>query len=92
MENYWIYIGLLALINLVAFVLVGVDKNKSTVHTERVPEVWFFFLASCFASLGVLLGMSVFHHKTRKIYFPLGIGILLIQQIFLILYIFEILH
>lgn len=74
------------LVNIVAFILVGVDKKKSVVHSERVPEVYFFFLASCFASLGVLLGMFVFHHKTQKIYFPVGIGLLLLQQITLVLF------
>jgi uncharacterized membrane protein YsdA (DUF1294 family) len=88
MENFGLYIAiLLGIVNLVSFVLVGVDKSRSVDREERVPEVYFFFLASCFASIGVLLGMFIFHHKTRKIYFPLGISLLLLQQMFLVLYI-----
>ena len=82
---------MLGVVNVAAFVLVGVDKKKSVNGSERVPEVYFFFLASLFASLGVFLGMFFFHHKTRKIYFPVGVGILFIQQLLLVLYIFKIL-
>lgn len=85
--NLYIYLLIVGgLINAIAFVLVGVDKSRSIDREERVPEVYFFFLATCFASLGVLLGMFAFRHKTRKMYFPLGISFLLLQQISLALY------
>ena len=80
----YLYI-LLTIVNLVAFIWVGVDKKKSINHSERVPEVYLFFIAIFFASLGVFLGMLFFRHKTRKIYFPLGIGILFIEQSVLLL-------
>lgn len=78
----------LALINLGAFIYVGVDKRKSINHTERVPEVYLFFISIFFASLGVFLGMIYFRHKTRKIYFPLGIGLLFLEQVALLLFIY----
>jgi len=71
-------------INLGAFIWVGVDKKRSVKHSERVPEVYLFFIAIFFASLGVFLGMLFFRHKTRKIYFPLGIGLLFVEQILLL--------
>ena len=74
----------LAVLNLFGFILVGIDKRQSFNQNERTPEVYFFLIAVLFASLGVFLGMFVFHHKTRKFYFPLGIGILLIEQIVLV--------
>ena len=84
-ETYgWVILSLLILLNLVGFVLVGQDKARSVVQGERFPEVYFFFLSVFFASLGVLLGMYVFRHKTQKLYFPLGIGLLLLEQILLI--------
>ncbi len=70
----------LSLTNIVAFFMVGMDKRKSVQGNERVPEVFFFVWSIFFASLGVLLGMFVFHHKTRKWYFPFGISILLLEQ------------
>jgi len=75
-----IFYGGLAAVNLIAFTLVGVDKKRSVDNNERIPEVYYFFIAIFFASLGVLLGMLFFHHKTRKIYFPLGIGLLILEQ------------
>lgn len=81
--------GVLVVINIFAFALVGLDKKKSVNRTERFPEVSFFLISIFFASLGVLLGMFAFRHKTKKIYFPVGICVLLIQQIFLVMLAFE---
>ncbi len=76
----WIAAIILALINIIAFILVAVDKRKSESAGRRVPEVYFFVWAIFMASPGVLAGMFVFRHKTRKLSFVLGIGLLLIQQ------------
>lgn len=81
MQNYLTTVFfILIVLNITAFILVGVDKKRSIQNSERVPEVYLFFTAIFFSSLGVLMGMYFFHHKTKKIYFPLGIGILLIEQ------------
>ncbi len=75
----------LAALNLFAFIMVGRDKSKSVHGEMRTPEVYFFVWAVFFCSLGVLLGMFTFHNKTRKLYFVLGLGALLIQQAALII-------
>lgn len=82
--NWQLLAGVLVLLNVISFVLVGRDKAKSVARSERVPEVYFFFLAVFFASAGVFLGLFAFRHKTNKIYFPLGIGVLLLQQLCLL--------
>ena len=74
----------LLIINVFAFVMVGIDKRKSVLDSERLPEVNFFLMSAVFGSLGIFLGMYYFHHKTRKAYFPLGVGFLLIHQSVLI--------
>ena len=71
---------LVAAVNIAGFAFVGADKKRSRNHDERYPEVLFFFVASFFAAIGVFVGMFVFRHKTKKIYFPLGIGLLVVQQ------------
>lgn len=72
--------------NTLAFALMWLDKQRSRKGMERAPEVYFFLWAAMFASLGVFLGIFAFRHKTRKIYFQVGIGLLLTQQlIFLML-------
>ena len=71
-NNLLIFFVVLAVINFIAFVLVGMDKKRSVYNEERIREVYYFFIAVFFASLGVFLGMFFFRHKTRKIYFPVG--------------------
>ena len=75
---------LIAVINIVAFVAIGLDKKKSVEHSGRVKEVSLFLWAIFFGSAGVLLGMLFFHHKTRKLKFIFGVTLLLIQQILLL--------
>lgn len=83
-------VALLALLNIVGFVLVGIDKGRSVSRDERIPEVYLFFIAVFFASAGVLLGMLAFRHKTSKIYFPLGVGFLLLEQLALVYLVFTV--
>lgn len=86
MQQVYIVLGAaLVFINILAVSIVGVDKRRSVQRSERFPEVYFFFLGSCFASLGVLVGMFLFRHKTQKMYFLVGIGLLLLQQVALVL-------
>jgi len=83
-NNLTIIGAILLLINLFSFVLVGTDKRKSLNGAERIPEARFFFISVLFASAGVFFGMLVFRHKIRKAYFPIGIGLLLLEQAALI--------
>lgn len=82
--------GLLALwlivINLVTFFAFGVDKWKAKRKetretTRRVPEKTLFLLSILGGSVGALLGMRVFHHKTLHKAFRLGIPVILFLQI-----------
>jgi len=84
-DNFSLFFALLAAINLMAFIWVGIDKKRSIQNSERVPEVYLFFISIFFASLGVFLGMLFFRHKTRKFYFPLGIGLLILEQSLLLI-------
>lgn len=84
-----IALAFVLLCNIIAFILVGIDKRKSVQHHERVPEVYFFVWSIFFSSLGVLAGMFVFHHKTRKWHFIWGVSILLIQQTLLAYLLFQ---
>ena len=70
-----------AIINLIAFLYIGADKKRSREHEGRVKEVNFFIWAIFLGSLGILMGMFFFHHKTKKYNFIFGISILLIQQL-----------
>lgn len=72
------------LINLIAFVVFGIDKRKARKGQWRVPESTLFILAIIGGSIGALLGMLVFHHKTKHRKFTIGIPLILALQIALL--------
>lgn len=75
----------LILLNLIAFVAMGVDKRKARKHRWRIPERTLFLFALLGGSLGGLAGMAFFHHKTKHRKFSIGFPILfLLQVVFLI--------
>ena len=61
----WYFIG----INLLAFIVYGIDKYNAAHKKYRVSEYSLFILAIFGGSIGSLLGMKTFHHKTRKLIF-----------------------
>lgn len=65
---------------------MGIDKAKAKKHAWRVSEATLFAIALLFGSLGSILGMQVFRHKTRHWYFKWGMPIILLIQIGLILF------
>lgn len=71
----------LAAVNLVTFAVYGADKRRAKRDKRRVPEKTLFLLAIIGGSVGALLGMRVFHHKTRHWYFVWGIPAILLVQI-----------
>lgn len=79
----WLYVlaGYLVLINVITFAVYGADKRRARKDRWRVPERTLFLLAVLGGSLGALLGMHVFHHKTKHWYFRLFIPLILLLQI-----------
>ena len=78
----------LAFINFLLFVLMGVDKAKAKRGARRFPEATLFFLAVVGGSLGGLLGMAAFRHKTLHRSFRVGFPVILIAQLALAGYLF----
>ena len=74
----------LFLMSLAAFIAFGIDKWKAKrPKARRIPERTLFFLAMLGGSIGALLGMKVWHHKTKHKTFTIGIPILLAIQMIL---------
>ncbi len=88
MNNYIILY--IILINLIAFALMGIDKRRAVRHAWRIPEKTLFLSALLGGSLGALLGMHTFHHKTRHWYFAYGIPTILILQLGLAFYLISV--
>lgn len=71
--------------NLAAFALMGVDKAKARRGRWRVPEKTLFLSALLGGSVGAMLGMSLFRHKTRHRSFRLGMPLILCLQVLALL-------
>jgi len=67
--------------NLIAFFIYWLDKQKAKYHRYRIPEKALFAVALLGGSMGALLGMHVCRHKTKHWYFVIGIPLILILQI-----------
>lgn len=79
----------LLLINAAAFILMLVDKRKARKNRWRIPERTLILSAALGGSIGALLGMYTFRHKTKHLKFTLGIPAILIAQISLAIWIFQ---
>ena len=65
----------LIFINIIAFCAYGIDKKRA------VRNQWRISLAVLGGSIGALLGMKVFHHKTRKAKFFVGVPVILVTEV-----------
>ena len=85
----YIFVSYIIIINLLAFIIMGIDKGKAKAHKSRISEDSMFIAALLGGALGVKLGMSAFKHKTRHKKFTIGIPIIIIINFSLFFYIFN---
>ena len=76
----------LIVINIATFLVYGIDKWKAKQGSWRISEATLLILAVIGGSIGALLGMKVWHHKTQHKKFKYGLPLILIIQIILIGY------
>ena len=74
----------LAVVNLAAFALMGVDKRRAERGAWRIPERTLFLPAILGGSPGAILGMQVFRHKTRHRQFMIGMPLILLVQLVIV--------
>lgn len=72
------------LLNLITFALFHEDKRRAEKHAFRIRERELLGFAACFGGLGGILGMIVFHHKTKKPRFLILVPLFSIVQMILI--------
>ncbi|MCH4167204.1 MAG: DUF1294 domain-containing protein [Megasphaera sp.] len=76
----------LSALNIIAFAAFGIDKYKALHHSWRIRERTLLILALLGGSIGAIIGMIVFHHKTRHLKFRYGLPLIcIIESIGLIL-------
>lgn len=71
----------LVILNLIGFAAMGIDKWKAKKQLWRIPEATLFTIAIIGGSIGCLLGMYLFCHKTRKWQFAYGMPAILFLQL-----------
>ena len=71
----------LLIINAIGFLLMLADKQKARKNLWRIPESTLFTAAAFGGSIGCILGMYTFRHKTKHWIFVLGMPAILIAQI-----------
>lgn len=79
----------LIVINIVTFLVYGMDKLKAKQGSWRISEATLLILAIIGGSIGALLGMKVWRHKTQHKKFKYGLPLILLAQIALIYLISE---
>ena len=78
-----ILISYLVIINALGVLLMLADKVKAKKNLWRIPEATLLWVAVLGGSLGSILGMNVFRHKTKHLKFALGLPLILAAQVVL---------
>lgn len=79
----------LTIINAAGFLLMLIDKQKARRGAWRIPEATLIWFAILGGSVGSLLGMYLFRHKTRHLKFTVGIPLILLLQLALVIALFK---
>lgn len=82
-QNMIIYF---ATINIIGFLIMLIDKKKAERGKWRIPEKTIFIVTALGGGIGTIAGMYVFHHKTRKLKFTIGLPVITIAEFVGILY------
>lgn len=81
MDLIFIFILYVIIVNMTGFALMGIDKAKARRKAWRIPEAKLFLVALLGGSIGSILGMYLFRHKTRHWYFVWGMPAIFVLQL-----------
>ena len=85
-DKYKILIVYLLIINFATLIAFGIDKINAVTHRSRIRIVTLLGLAFAGGSIGALLAMYFFRHKTKQDYFAVGVPLIIVMQIVVIFY------
>lgn len=83
MNGYIINLSYILLLNLVTFVVYGIDKYKAKRGKWRIAESTLLLLALLGGSIGAWLAMKTFHHKTMHKKFYIGVPVIIALHVIL---------
>ena len=84
-----VFLSYLIIINFIAFILMYVDKQKAKKHKWRISEATLLGSSIIGGSIGMLVGMHVFRHKTKHKKFTILGPLILIVQVGVFIYLFN---
>lgn len=82
LKNIIIY---LIIMNVIAFLAMLIDKKKAEHNKWRIKESTLLILGLIGGSIGEIIGMFVWHHKTQKIRFLFGVPVIILLQLLIII-------
>lgn len=77
----------LLIVNIVGFIIMYIDKKRAINKEWRIKESTLLLVATIGGSLGSLLGMYTFRHKTKHIKFTLGVPSIIFIQIAILIFV-----
>lgn len=78
--------GYLVTVNIVSFILYGIDKYKAKRGKWRISEATLLAVAVIGGSIGAWMGMKVWRHKTMHKKFTIGVPLVFALQVTLAIY------
>lgn len=80
------FIIYLLAINILTFLIMGIDKWKAKHGSWRIQEATLFTFVLFGGGIGGILGMIIFHHKTKKTKFRIGFPLILLSEIAIVMF------
>ena len=74
----------LLIVNVIGFLLLGIDKYKAIHQAYRISEKALFMIALIGGAYGAYVAMYLFHHKTRKTMFKFGMPVIVLLESYLL--------
>lgn len=85
-----IFIIYYSIINVATFFAFAIDKTKARRGSFRISERMLLGMSLCGGSIGGIMGMQIFHHKTKHLHFNVGIpAMIVLHYILLLLFIYR---
>ncbi len=78
---YRYFVLYLIFVNMIAFLAYGIDKKRAVRKQWRISEKALLGMTVLGGSIGALAGMKIFHHKTRKAKFFVGVPVILAVEL-----------
>ena len=81
-----LFFGYVVIMNVVGVVIMKADKERAKRGAYRIPEKILFTVSILGGSIGTLVGMYLFRHKTKHWYFVVGMPLILVVHLVLFVY------